>query len=170
MRCGRVTRYAFPLIQSQCQPSDPRPQTNLKGPMVAANAFLPTANPTHAAILGVTTGTAALPTGMFPGLSAYIGSKFALIKFLEFLASENPNIFVASLHPGMVETDIFRASGATPDVLPMDTGQFHLRINFKFYSLITFFSSTPCPFPRVASQSRGCISQRTIGMGELGCG
>jgi short-subunit dehydrogenase len=94
--------------------------------MVAANVFLPTANPTHATILGVTTGTAALPTSMLTGLSAYIGSKLALVKFLEFLASENPNVFVASLHPGIVETDTFKASGAKAEALPMDTGQFYL--------------------------------------------
>jgi short-subunit dehydrogenase len=99
--------------------------------MVAAKVFLATANLTHATILGVTTGTAALPTSMFPGLSAYIGSKFALIKFLEFLASENPNVFVASLHPGMVETETFKASGAKAEALPMDTGESHLSLTIQ---------------------------------------
>ena len=98
------------------------PQTNVKGPMLAAKAFLATANKSHATILGVTTGTSGLPPAMLPGLSAYISSKLAQVKMLEFLAAENPNIFVASMHPGMVETDIFTKSGARADQLPMDTG------------------------------------------------
>lgn len=95
-------------------------QTNVKGTMTTAKAFLATANPSHAAVLGVTTGVSALPPVMLPGLSAYISSKLAQVKFLEFLGAENPNIFVASVHPGMVDTTIFRKSGAQPDALPMD--------------------------------------------------
>jgi short-subunit dehydrogenase len=97
-------------------------QTNVKGTMTAANVFLPTANPTHAALLGLTTGTVSLPTVMLPGLSAYISSKLAQVKLLEFLAAENPNVFVASVHPGMVETAVFTKSGAKAEALPMDKG------------------------------------------------
>ena len=60
---------------------------------------------------------------MLPGLSAYISSKLAQVKMLEFLAAENPNVFVASVHPGMVETEIFRKSGAKAEQLPMDKGK-----------------------------------------------
>ena len=60
---------------------------------------------------------------MLPGLSAYISSKLAQVKMLEFLAAENPNVFVASVHPGMVETAIFRKSGAKAEQLPMDKGK-----------------------------------------------
>ncbi|MCJ1247044.1 hypothetical protein MMC30_004255 [Trapelia coarctata] len=98
-------------------------ETNVKGVMVTTQAFLRTANPTHAAILGVTTGASCLPPAMLPGLSAYISSKLAQVKLLEFLAVENPNIFVASLHPGMVDTDMFRKSGGQAEVMPMDKVQ-----------------------------------------------
>lgn len=98
-------------------------QTNVKGTMVTAQAFLPTANASHATILGVTTGTVGLPPAMLPGLSAYISSKLAQVKVLEFLAAENPNVFVASLHPGMVETEVFKKSGAKAEALPMDKGK-----------------------------------------------
>jgi NAD(P)-dependent dehydrogenase (short-subunit alcohol dehydrogenase family) len=97
-------------------------QTNVKGAMITAKAFLPTANPSHAAILGVTTGASALPSAILPGLSAYIGSKLAQVKFLEFLSAENPNIFVASVHPGMVDTATFRKSGGQAEMMPMDKG------------------------------------------------
>lgn len=63
-----------------------------------------------------------LPVVMLPGLSAYQSSKLAQTKFLEFVAAEYPNVFVASVHPGIVDTYTFRKSGATPDMLPMDTG------------------------------------------------
>ena len=90
--------------------------------MTMSRIFIPTANPSGAAILGVTTGLSGLPPAMLPGLSGYMSSKLAQVKFLEFLAAENPHLFVASVHPGMVETDVFRKSGAKADALPMDKG------------------------------------------------
>ena len=36
------------------------------------------------------------------GNSAYLVSKLALAKTIEFLAQENLNVFFASIHPGMV--------------------------------------------------------------------
>ena len=91
--------------------------------MIAAKAFFPTANSARAAVLAVTAGAVCLPTKQVIGLSGYLCSKLAQIKTLEFLAAENPNMFFSSIHPGMIETKIFLASGATPDMLPMDTGQ-----------------------------------------------
>ena len=74
-------------------------------------------------MLGVTVGALVFPPVGTPGLSAYLISKLAAVKTLEFLAAENPTIFVASVHPGMVDTGIFRKSGAKPEMLPMDTGE-----------------------------------------------
>ncbi|KAL6720840.1 hypothetical protein ACLMJK_002765 [Lecanora helva] len=101
-------------------------ETNVKSVVVAAIAFLPTANKTHATILGVTAGALHFPPSVTPGLSSYLTSKLAMTKILEFLAVENPSVFVASVHPGMIDTEIFRRSGATPDMLPMDSSKlFH---------------------------------------------
>lgn len=61
---------------------------------------------------------------MLVGLSAYQNSKLAMVKTMEYLSLENPNIFCSAVHPGMVDTGIFRKSGATPDMLPMDTRKF----------------------------------------------
>ncbi len=47
----------------------------------------------------------------------------AMVKTLEFLAVENPNVFVASMHPGVVDTDLFRESGPKAASLPMDSSQ-----------------------------------------------
>lgn len=90
--------------------------------MTMVKALLPTASP-GAAILGVTTGATSMPPTMTPGLSAYIGSKLAQVKLLEYVAAENPNLFVATMHPGMIETAVFQKSGAKADALPMDKVQ-----------------------------------------------
>ena len=97
-------------------------QTNVKGTYLSLRAFLPSANPSHATILALTTGTTALPPSMVPGLSAYMASKLAQTKLIEHAAAENPHIFAATVHPGMVETGIFRRSGAKAESLPMDKG------------------------------------------------
>ncbi len=47
-----------------------------------------------------------------------------MVKILEFLAVENPSVFVASVHPGIVDTKIFRKSGIKPEMFPMDSGEF----------------------------------------------
>ena len=84
-------------------------------------------------MLGVTTGALVFPPvgtpGLSAGLSAYLTSKLAAVKTLEFLVAENPNIFVASVHPGIVDIGMFRKSGAKPETLPMDSGEF---IEFTF--------------------------------------
>ncbi|TKW56776.1 3-hydroxybutyrate dehydrogenase type 2, partial [Colletotrichum tanaceti] len=99
-------------------------ETNTKGTYLVAKSFLPTANPSHASVVALTTGTTALPAVALPGLSAYMASKLAQTKIIEFLAAENPNLFAATLHPGMVETDIFKKSGAKAEALPMDKAHF----------------------------------------------
>ncbi|KAI4271815.1 MAG: hypothetical protein LQ337_005736 [Flavoplaca oasis] len=102
-------------------------ETNVKGTLNTLKAFLPTASPSRAVVLGVTSGAMGMPPAMLGGFSAYIGSKTAQVKLLEFAAAEHPNIFVAAVHPGMVDTAMFRKSGAQPDSLPMDNGQFTAR-------------------------------------------
>ncbi|KAJ5669800.1 hypothetical protein N7462_010870 [Penicillium macrosclerotiorum] len=95
-------------------------EVNLKGIMITSHAFLPTANPTHAAIVGFTSAaafTAARPSN----LSSYVTSKLAIIKFIEFLAVENTNLFAAAMHPGFIETSTFNDSGADASQLPMDS-------------------------------------------------
>lgn len=89
---------------------------------MAVKSFLPTAG-SQAAIVGLTTGVTPFPAAHLPGLSAYGGSKLAQAKVLEYVAAENPNIFCANVHPGMIESDVFYKTGATPEKLPMDKGE-----------------------------------------------
>ncbi|KAL2795459.1 putative NADP(+)-dependent dehydrogenase [Aspergillus keveii] len=94
-------------------------ETNLKGTLILAKSFLPPTNPIHAAVIGYSAAVT-FPAAMLPGLSAYTISKTAVIKLIEYTAAENPSIFAAALHPGVVDTPILRKTGVDPTTLPMD--------------------------------------------------
>ncbi|KAL4878111.1 hypothetical protein BJY04DRAFT_230008 [Aspergillus karnatakaensis] len=94
-------------------------ETNLKGSLIVTKAFLPTADPTHAAIIGYSAAIT-FPAAMVPGLSAYNISKSAIVKLVEYIAAENPSVFAAAIHPGVVDTNILRGAGADPATLPLD--------------------------------------------------
>ncbi|KAI1660194.1 hypothetical protein F4813DRAFT_316262 [Daldinia decipiens] len=98
-------------------------ETNAKGTYLSIKTFLPTANKTHATVLGLNTGTMVFPIVILPGLSAYIASKLAETKIIEFLAAEQPNVFAATVHPGLIESDIFRKSGEKAETVPLDKPQ-----------------------------------------------
>jgi NAD(P)-dependent dehydrogenase (short-subunit alcohol dehydrogenase family) len=55
------------------------------------------------------------------GISAYIVSKLAIIKFMQMVATENPDVHVVTIHPGIIETDMFRK--AELEGLQLDTIQ-----------------------------------------------
>lgn len=119
VHCPTTTSYSNPHTADNTTT-----QTNVKSVIIAALAFIPTANRAHATMLGVMAGAICFSPAGSPGLSAYLNSKIAKLKTLEFLAAENPRIFVASVHPGMVDTGIFQRSGAKPELFPMDSGEF----------------------------------------------
>ena len=71
--------------------------------------------------------------GVAAGHSAYTSSKMAQLKVVEFLAAEVPDAFVASVHPGIVETDLMRTwepdairSGTNDNShsMPIDDGEY----------------------------------------------
>ncbi|KAI1120095.1 short chain dehydrogenase [Nemania abortiva] len=97
-------------------------ETNVKSTILLAKHLLPKASP-NAAMLSMAAGSIVFPIKMVLGVSAYLISKMALAKTMEFLAHENQNTFFASVHPGMIDTHIFRQSGATPEQLAMDTAR-----------------------------------------------
>lgn len=135
-------------------------QTNVQGTFLAARAFLPTADPSHASILGVTTDTSLFPATYLPGLSSYVSSKLAQAKIYEFLAAENPNIFIATINPGMVATDNFYRTGATPDKVPIDTGKdsSYFEMTHRLLTELTISSPTPSSLFGVDGKSRSCVS------------
>lgn len=84
-------------------------------------SFFPTRRQ-GAAIVGINAALIQMPATIEnnQGASAYGCSKIAQLKLLEHLASENPEMFVASLHPGVVETDMASAAGAVGNKTPID--------------------------------------------------
>ncbi|KAB8269090.1 putative NADP(+)-dependent dehydrogenase [Aspergillus minisclerotigenes] len=119
LSAGYLARPA-PIMESSVEDWWQSLETNVKGTIVPAKAFLPTARTARATIITTTAGVV-LPVPRLRGLSAYISSKLAVVKVTEYLAAENPSIFAAALHPGMVETDMFNKTGSKADRLPMDT-------------------------------------------------
>jgi len=69
-------------------------------------------------LVNVSTGVAHVPA--IAGGSGYGTSKAAGVRFLEFVAAENPEVRVVSLHPGVVETEMYAKSGM---VMPNDDGE-----------------------------------------------
>ncbi|RYP75173.1 hypothetical protein DL769_003869 [Monosporascus sp. CRB-8-3] len=123
VHCAGYIHTAMPAAQAEIQDYWASYEVNVKSTIVLVKYLLPKANPTNAAVLCMTAGGISFPTKMLVGLSGYLASKLAVSKTMEFLAHENPDIFFASIHPGNVDTDIFRKSEATPDMVPMDTPQ-----------------------------------------------
>ena len=83
-------------------------------------------------------GTSGFPAAMLSGLSVYAGSKLAQVKVLEFLTTDNSDVPVASLHAGMVDTDMFRKSGRRAEVMPMDNGWLYFSVQSSLFSLLGF--------------------------------
>ena len=80
--------------------------------MVTTRAFLPSRN-NDASIIGVNANIVTVPASnpLGTGFSAYVCSKIAQVKLLEYVSAENPDLFVVSVHPGAVDTDMLRSSG-----------------------------------------------------------
>lgn len=144
-------------------------QTNVKSVLITAQLFLPTANPSGASMLAVTAGGVVLPPQHVAGLSAYMTSKTAQIKLMEWLSIENPTLFTCSVQPGVVDTKMLRDSGLAG--LPMDTGEF-IGSSFQIdrINIVLIGSSAiASTFPGVAVTAKGKISEWSISLGELGC-
>jgi NAD(P)-dependent dehydrogenase (short-subunit alcohol dehydrogenase family) len=110
----------------------------VQGTFSVARAFLPSVDSVQATFLGITTDVSLLPVSYLPGLSSYAASKLAQAKVFEFIAAEHPNVFVATMNPGMIDTDNFHRTGGKAEALPMDTGQITfitaLHFTVLFYS------------------------------------
>lgn len=94
--------------------------------MVTTRAFLPFRN-NDASIIGVNANIITVPASnpIAMGTSAYVCSKIAQMKLLEYVSAENPDLFVVSVHPGAVDTDMLRSSGLASKVDPsfLDDGK-----------------------------------------------
>ena len=87
--------------------------------MVTTRAFLPSRN-NDASIIGVNANVITMDASSpaISGVSAYTCSKIAQVKLLEFVAAENPDVFVVSAHPGIVPTDMVASRGRKVQIPP----------------------------------------------------
>jgi NAD(P)-dependent dehydrogenase (short-subunit alcohol dehydrogenase family) len=78
-----------------------------------AKHFLPKCRP-NATYIACNAASALIPGSWMPKVSSYNASKVAAAKLDEYLAAENPNLRVFTMHPGVVETrmtETVRSSG-----------------------------------------------------------
>jgi NADP-dependent 3-hydroxy acid dehydrogenase YdfG len=90
-------------------------EVNVKGNFNLVTAFMPVAAK-GACIIHISTGYVHLPYA--PGYSGYHTSKLAATKFFDYVHYEYPDLFVLSLHPGLLETDLVIKTG--PLAWPFD--------------------------------------------------
>lgn len=99
-------------------------EVNVKGSLLAIDAFLKHARPLGATLINVTSGAAVI--NFADGLSAYSSSKVATMKMVDYLNREEAGreLRVFNLHPGVVPT----AMAAEGKQNMQDTGtlKFHL--------------------------------------------
>ena len=69
--------------------------------------FLPKARP-NATYINLLAGSIAVPVAFMPLNSAYTATKIAALKLDEFVALESPTLRVFSIHPGIVDTKMYR--------------------------------------------------------------
>ncbi|KAI1763956.1 hypothetical protein GGR53DRAFT_466817 [Hypoxylon sp. FL1150] len=115
---GRETARSFTTAGASHVAVLGHPQVNVKGPFLALKAFVPTANSLHATVLASTSGMTPIAAKYLPSISGYITSKFAQAKMMFFLPLDQPHIFTAFVHPGMVETAILAKAGGDAMHLP----------------------------------------------------
>jgi len=77
---------------------------NVLGNLNLARVFLRSTTSKERVIIHITTAGAHLPA-MFPGMGAYITSKIAALKMMEYVAAENTGVRVMFVHPGILNTE-----------------------------------------------------------------
>jgi len=91
-------------------------EVNVRGSFLVAQAFLHSAA-RDAVLINITSFVSYIPTLAF---SSYGASKSAGVSFFDSLQLENPELRVANVHPGVVDTPMSRRAGGSP----MDDGWF----------------------------------------------
>lgn len=92
----------------------------MKGNYLLAREFLPFAAARDAVLLHISSGVCHIPP--MPGLSSYAPSKLASNRFFEYVQDEYPLVRITNIHPGVVETEMYKQLSATGKKLPLDDG------------------------------------------------
>lgn len=99
-------------------------EINIKGTLLTFRAFMKYKNDSSSpepVFISLNTGAA---HNIFPTYSAYSASKLGQGQLVSHLAAENPGIRVVSMHPGVLETDMFEKSKMqiSPDDMSLPSG------------------------------------------------
>jgi NAD(P)-dependent dehydrogenase (short-subunit alcohol dehydrogenase family) len=97
---------------------------NVKESLLVTRAFLSAAanNPKYQpTIVHISTAIAHVRSSFFPGFSAYAASKMASTRLFDYVQSERANVYVVSIHPGQVITEMSDKPGRE-DPTPVDQG------------------------------------------------
>ncbi|KAK5061067.1 hypothetical protein LTR84_007608 [Exophiala bonariae] len=76
-------------------------------PFHFAKHFAPKARP-NATFINANAGASHLPAAQLPKCSAYCAAKLAAAKLDDYLAVENPNLRVFTVHPGVIDTSMLK--------------------------------------------------------------
>ena len=95
-------------------------EINVKGAFNLINAFVPVAAK-NASVINMTTAVSHMP--YVPAGSGYAISKLAGTRLWDYFAGEYPEMFVLSMHPGVIETQMDVKTAAAGIVFPHDTSK-----------------------------------------------
>ncbi|RDL41956.1 Uncharacterized protein BP5553_01935 [Venustampulla echinocandica] len=93
-------------------------EVNVKGNLILAQAFLANAAK-KPVLINVSAAGVHIPALPVP-LSAYVVSKAAVVKLVEYFAAENPGVRVMNVHPGAIDTGMAKRAKDAGLELPFD--------------------------------------------------
>lgn len=94
-------------------------EVNVLGAGATLRAFLPFKSADRPVVVGTSTGGVMFPKQLALGSSGYLVSKMALTNLMEWVAAEEPDLHVVTVHPGVIATAMYEKF-ANPDLVPDD--------------------------------------------------
>ncbi len=110
------------------------------------------------------------PLPEVPGVWSYAAAKAATLKMIEYYASENPDIHVVTIHPGIVGTEINPNIPVGPDTGICSFVLMHQAGAYAAQDTNTSYSGVACTLSRMDCVEGGRVSEEQVRLGELGCG
>jgi NAD(P)-dependent dehydrogenase (short-subunit alcohol dehydrogenase family) len=106
-------------------------EVNVLGTLVVLNAFARYKSLKGPKLLFVGTAASAVYPSTMLGTSGYSMSKSAAAVLVQYYASENPDISVFSMHPGVVMTEMGSRGKKSGNTLPVDDSKFFVMVAFE---------------------------------------
>lgn len=144
-------------------------ETNVKGSLLAIHAVLKNVSK-NGVIINVTSGAAHV--SYIPLYSAYATGKIASTKLFEYVQSENPDLRVFNLQPGIIESTGMATKAAVQSgfSFPQQDTRTYKLPSHLVYCFPNNRSGSSSKLHGLALFFRGSVSERKIRLGKLGCG